>query len=69
MPGTSYGSQTYCMTDANVLHSSGSFGQTGMSDLETALVVAQHTDWAVNAEPKEFEESRASGLAIINALR
>lgn len=69
MPGTNYGSQTYFMVDANVLHSSGSFGQIGMSDMDSGLAVAMHADWAVNAEPKKFEESRARALAIINALR
>lgn len=69
MPGTNYGSQTYFLTDAEVLHSSGSFGQVGMSDMETGLAVAMHADWAVNCEPLKFEESRARGVAIINALR
>ena len=69
MPGTNCGSQTYFVIDANVLHSGGSFGRIGMSDMDTALVVAMRADWAVNAEPRKFEESRARGLAIINALR
>lgn len=69
MPGTNYGSQTYFMVDSNVLHSSGSFGQIGMSDMDSGVAIAMHADWAVNAEPKKFEESRARGLAIFNALR
>ena len=69
MPGTNYGSQTYDRSDDNELHSSGSYGQIGMSDMDTGLAVAMHADWAVNAEPAKFEESRVRGLAIINALR
>lgn len=69
MPGTNYGSQTYYIVDANVVHSSGSFGQIGMSDMDSGVAVAMHADWAVNAEPKKFEESRARALDIISALR
>jgi hypothetical protein len=69
MPGTNYGSHTYYLVDHNVLHSSGSYGQIGMSDMDTGLAVAMHADWAVNTEPEKFEASRARGLAIINTLR
>ena len=68
-PGTTYGSQTYFMTNENVLHSSGSFGQIGASDMDTGTAVAMNADWANNAEPKKFEESRARAVAIIKALR
>ena len=69
IPGTTYGSQTYYMTNENVLHSSGSYGQIGMSDMEAGIAVAMHADWANNAEPMKFEESRARAVAIIKALR
>ena len=69
MLGTTYGSQTYYLTAHNVLHSSGSFGQIAMSDMETGTVVAVFSDWANNAEAKKFEESRARAVAIIKALR
>jgi CubicO group peptidase (beta-lactamase class C family) len=68
-PGTNYGSQTYFMIAENVLHSSGSYGQIGMSDMDTGTAIAMHADWANNAEPAKFEESRARGVAIISALR
>jgi CubicO group peptidase (beta-lactamase class C family) len=68
-PGTNYGSQTYFMFAEDVLHSSGSYGQIGMSDMATGTAIAMHADWANNAEPTKFEESRARGVAIINALR
>ncbi len=68
-PGTNYGSQTYFMVAENVLHSSGSYGQIGMSDMAMGTAIAMHADWANNAEPSKFEESRARGVAIINALR
>lgn len=67
--GTTYGSQTYYMTSENVLHSSGSYGQIAMSAMETGVVVAMHADWANNAEPDKFEESRARATAIISSLR
>jgi CubicO group peptidase (beta-lactamase class C family) len=68
-PGTTYGSQTYYMTAEDVLHSSGSFGQIAMSDMQSGVVVAMHADWANNGEPKKFEESRARAVAIIKDLR
>jgi hypothetical protein len=69
MLGTTYGSQTYFMPAHNVLHSSGSFGQIAMSDMQNGTVVAVFSDWANNAETKKFEESRARAVAIINSLR
>ena len=68
-PGTTYGSQTYFMTNENVRHSSGSCGQIGASDMDTGTAGAMNADWANNAEPKKFEESRARAVAIIKALR
>lgn len=68
-PGTTYGSQTYFITDQNALHSSGSYGQIGVSDMESGIAVVVHSDWANNAEPLKFEESRARAVAIINSLR
>ena len=67
--GTTYGSQTYYMVADDVLHSSGSYGQIAMSDMQAGTVVAMHADWANNAEPDKFEESRSRAIAIINALR
>jgi len=69
MLGTTYGSQTYYMPAHDVLHSSGSFGQIAMSDMQNGTVVAVFSDWANNAETKKFEESRARAVAIINSLR
>jgi len=68
-PGTTYGSQTYYITDQNVMHSSGSYGQIGMSDMESGTAVVVHSDWANNAEPKKFEEARARAVAVIQTLR
>ena len=69
MLGTTYGSQTYYMPAHNVLHSSGSFGQIAMSDMQNGTVVAVFSDWANNGETKKFEESRERAVAIIKALR
>lgn len=69
MLGTTYGSQTYYMPAHDVLHSSGSFGQIAMSDMQNGTVVAMFSDWANNAETKKFEESRARAVSIIKALR
>jgi CubicO group peptidase (beta-lactamase class C family) len=69
MLGTTYGSQTYYLTAHNVLHSSGSFGQIAMSDMQNGTVVAVFSDWANNAETKKFEETRARAVSIIKALR
>ncbi len=68
-PGTTYGSQTYYMPEQNLLHSGGSYGQIGVSDMETGAAVVVHSDWANNAEPSKFEESRARAVAIVAALR
>ena len=67
--GTTYGSQTYFLVDDDVLFSSGSFGQIAMSDMKTGTVVAMHADWANNAVPDKFEESRSRAVSIIDALR
>jgi hypothetical protein len=67
--GATYGSQTYYMVDDDVLYSSGSFGHIAISDMETGTVVAMHADWANNAVPDQFEESRSRALSIIDALR
>jgi CubicO group peptidase (beta-lactamase class C family) len=67
--GTTYGSQTYYMVDDDILHSSGSFGQIAMSDMETGTVVAMHADWANNAVLDQFEESRSRAVSVIDALR
>ncbi|WP_052772047.1 serine hydrolase domain-containing protein, partial [Vibrio mexicanus] len=69
MPGVTYGSQTYYIAEDNVLYSSGSFGQIAFSDMETGVVVAMNQDWAVNAEPAKFIESRERAVKIIKALR
>lgn len=69
MPGVTYGSQTYFIAEDNVLYSSGSFGQIAFSDMETGVVIAMHQDWAVNAEPAKFSESRERAVKIIKALR
>jgi CubicO group peptidase (beta-lactamase class C family) len=68
-PGTTYGSQTYFIERENVLHSSGSFGQLGFSDMDAGIAIATHQDWANNAELAKFEESRSRATAIIKALR
>ena len=69
LPGSTYGSQTYYLPAHNVLHSSGSFGQVAMSDMQNRTVVAVFSDWANNGEAKKFEETRARAVSIINALR
>jgi CubicO group peptidase (beta-lactamase class C family) len=68
-PGTTYGSQTYYMPQENLLFSSGSYGQIGFSDMEGGTSVVMHADWANNAEPDKFAESRARAIAIVQALR
>ena len=69
LPGSTYGSQTYYLPAHDVLHSSGSFGQVAMSDMQNQTVVAVFSDWANNGEAKKFEKTRARAVAIINALR
>ena len=68
-PGTTYGSQTYYMPKDNVMFSSGSYGQIGFSDMDGGASVVMHADWANNAEPDKFSESRERAIAIIKALR
>lgn len=68
-PGTTYGSQSFYMPQENALHSSGSFGQIGFSDMDNGISVVMNADWANNGEPNKFEESRARVSGIINARR
>ncbi|MCH7788571.1 MAG: beta-lactamase family protein [Acidobacteria bacterium] len=67
--GTTYGSQSYYMTSDDVLHSSGSYGQLAMSDMQSGVAVAVHSDWANNAEQGKFAEARERAVSIIAALR
>ncbi|PST91221.1 hypothetical protein C9I91_07910 [Photobacterium jeanii] len=67
--GVTYGSQTYYVAKDNLLYSSGSFGQIGFSDLESGISVVTFQDWAVNAEPEKFLESRERMTSIIKMLR
>jgi CubicO group peptidase (beta-lactamase class C family) len=64
-----YGSQTYYMTEHDVLYSQGSFGQNGYSDLKTGVSVVFMQDWATNLELEKYLECHERALAIINHLR
>jgi CubicO group peptidase (beta-lactamase class C family) len=67
--GVTYGSQSYYLSEHDVLYSSGSFGQLGYSDMKTGVSVVFLQDWAVNAELEKFFASRDRALLIIQALR
>lgn len=68
-PGVQYGSQSYYISDAKVIYSSGSYGQSGYSDLEAGVAVVFLSDWAVNWEVAKGNENRGRAIAIINHLR
>ena len=67
--GVTYGSQTYYMTDDDVLYSSGSYGQLGYSDMKTGASVVFLQDWGANIELEKIFATRDRALHIIKALR
>jgi CubicO group peptidase (beta-lactamase class C family) len=67
--GIVYGSQTYYLSEHDILYSSGSFGQVGYSDMRTGVSVVFLQDWAVNAELDKFFDTRDRAILIINVLR
>lgn len=68
-PGVEYGSQSYYISEDDVIYSSGSYGQQGYSDLRTGISIAFQSDWAVNWEVAKGNANRARAIAIINYLR
>jgi len=68
-PGVRYGSQSYFIVAHNVIYSSGSFGQTGYSDMQNGAAVIFLSDWAVNWEVAKGNQNRDRALAIIDYLR
>jgi CubicO group peptidase (beta-lactamase class C family) len=68
-PGVEYGSQSYYITENDVIYSSGSYGQQGYSDLKTGLSIVFLSDWAVNWEVAKGNANRERAIAIINHLR
>lgn len=68
-PGVRYGSQSYFIAADNVIYSSGSFGQTGYSDMQSGVAVVFLSDWAVNWEVAKGTQNRGRAVAVINYLR
>ena len=68
-PGVRYGSQSYYIHGNDVIFSSGSYGQSGYSDLKTGVAVIFLSDWAVNWEVDKGLDNRYRAIAIINYLR
>ena len=68
-PGVRYGSQSYFIAADNVIYSSGSFGQTGYSDMQNGVAVVFLSDWAVNWEVAKGTQNRDRAVSVINYLR
>lgn len=68
-PGVRYGSQSYYLYENDIIYTSGSFGQTGYSDMKTGTSVIFLSDWAVNWEVDKGNDNRNRAVAIINHLR
>ena len=68
-PGVEYGSQSYCITEDDVIYSSGSYVQHGCCDLRTDLSIVFLSDWAVNWEVVKEHANRERILSVINHLR
>ena len=67
--GVTYGSQSYYMTDHDVLYSSGSYGQLGYSGMTTGVSVVFLQDWGANINIEKIFATRDRALHIIKALR
>jgi len=64
-----YGSQSYYMTEHDIVYSQGSFGQHGYSDLKLGISVVFMQDWATNTELDKYLETNERALAVIYHLR
>ena len=63
-----YASQGWYLPKHKIIYSLGSYGQVGLSDLQTGISVVFMQDWEDNGVPKKYEETVARALFAIDQL-
>ena len=63
-----YASQGWHMPEHKIIYTLGSYGQVGISDLQTGISVVFMQDWEDNGVPKKYEETVARALFVIDKL-
>ena len=64
-----YASQAWYLPEHNVIHSVGSYGQVGFSDLDTGIAVVFMQDWEDNGVPAKNAETVARALFVLDRLK
>jgi CubicO group peptidase (beta-lactamase class C family) len=63
-----YASQAWCMPEHEIIYSLGSYGQVGISDLQTGIAVVFMQDWEDNGVPTKYKETVDRALFVIDRL-
>ena len=64
-----YASQAWYLPEHNIIHSVGSYGQVGFSDMDTGIAVVFMQDWEDNGVPAKNAETVARALFVIDQLK
>ena len=64
-----YASQGWYLPKHKIIYSLGSYGQVGISDLQTGISVVFMQDWEDNGVPEKYKETVARALFVIDRLR
>lgn len=64
-----YASQAWYLPEHNIIHSVGSYGQVGFSDMDTGIAVVFMQDWEDNGVPAKNAETVARALFILDQLK
>ena len=64
-----YASQGWYLPEHKIIHSVGSYGQVGFSDLDTGISVVFMQDWEDNGVPEKNTETVARALFVIDQLK
>ena len=64
-----YASQAWYLPEHNVIHSVGSYGQVGFSDMDTGIAVVFMQDWEDNGVPAKNAETVARALFVLDRLK
>jgi len=64
-----YASQAWYLPEHNIIHSVGSYGQVGFSDMDTGIAVVFMQDWEDNGVPAKNAETVARALFVLDRLK
>ena len=64
-----YASQAWYLPEHNIIHSVGSYGQVGFSDMETGIGVVFVQDWEYNGVPAKNAETVVRALFVLDQLK